>query len=253
MAEWPDSPVGIPLHDPIYSESTITDIYKGMDGVIYKGARILLQLFTAPEEVIRDLLPPVLNPGNMGIMGVLIAEYPETTLGPYKEAAILVECQFEEVAGLHVAYMYIDQMYGDHTLAADKALICGREIMGFPKTLANIELIENGNHFIGSVRRKGMEIIRVEADITDVGDFTDLGTMIQVRSLPTPDMKGYAYRDVCVTNLEYQPLCTWVGNGEVFFPPSADLVRNIRVDENLSTFYTIADFVIPRGKILKVL
>lgn len=253
MAEWPTSPVGIPLHDPIYGDDIIHEQYRGMDGVIYKGARILLQLFTAPEEVIRELLPPVLSPGSMGIMGLLVAEYPETTLGPYKEAAVLVECQYEEIAGLHVPYMYIDQMYGDHTLGADKALICGREIMGFPKLLANIELSKQGNHFTGSVRRKGMEIFRIEADITDIDDFANLGTMIQVRSIPTPDMKGYSYRDIIVRNLEYQPHITMVGNGEAIFPLSQDLVRNIRVTENLSAFFTITDFVIPRGEILKVL
>lgn len=253
MADWPAKPILIPLHDPIVKNENTIEEYNGMSGVIYKDARILLQCFSASPESIREFLPPELTPGELGLGVALIAEYPKTTLGPYKEAALMIECQFEDTVGLHVAYMYIDAMYGDYTLAADKALIAGREIMGFPKTLANIELYEEGSRVIGSVRRHGMEIMRIEAEVPDAGDFADLGTMIQVRSVPAPDLQSYLYRDICTTTLEYQPKYTRVGDGSVFFPMSNDLIRNMVVEDTISTFFTIADFSIPMGKILKVL
>ncbi|MFZ5645852.1 MAG: acetoacetate decarboxylase family protein [Bacillota bacterium] len=253
MADWPaDNIVGIPLLTPPY-HNLVQEEYRGMKGIIYKEARLLIHLFTAPEECIREFLPRELSPGSLGMMVALVAEYPYSTLGPYKEAALFVECQYGETAGLHTAYMYIDQLHGDHTLGADKALVAGREILGFPKMLANIDLITEGNHCTGTVRRRGMEIIRLEAEMTGPGEFPDLGTMINVRAFPSPDMETYSYRDICTTNLVYQPQVTSVGEGQALFPTSTEDIRKVQVGENMATFFTVTDFCIPTGKTLAVL
>lgn len=253
LAGWPkDDVVGIPLHDPIYRISHF-ESYRGMEGIIYKDARLLIHTFMAPDETIKDLLPVELSPGGLNLIVALVAEYPMTSLGPYKEAALFVTAQFEDTVGMHCPYMYIDELYGDHSLGADLALVLGREGLGFPKTLAQIDLTIEGTRHIGSVRRKGAEIMRIEAEIDEAGDFPDMGTMINVRSFPRPDMSGYSYRDICCTNLEYKPSISRAGEGKVLFPASHAALRSVQVEEDLASFYTVTDFCIPRGETLAIL
>jgi acetoacetate decarboxylase len=69
----------------------------------------------------------------------------------------------------------------------DAALILGRELLGYPKKLAEISLVESGSGVVGSVRRKGTEIMRIEASLGDreaePGPF--LGTRV-VNAIGTP-------------------------------------------------------------------
>ncbi|NLA11581.1 MAG: acetoacetate decarboxylase family protein [Firmicutes bacterium] len=253
MTGWPkDDIVGIPLHDPIYRASDV-ESYREMEGIIYKDARLLIHTFMAPEETIRDLLPEELSPGGLNLIVALIAEYPVTSLGPYKEAALFVTAQYGDTVGMHCPYMFIDELYGDHSLGADLALILGRESLGFPKTLAKIELAVEGTRYTGTVRRKGGELMRIEAELDEPGDFPDMGTMINVRSMPTPALDGYSYRDICCTNLEYKPSISIAGEGKVLFPASHAAMRSVQVEEDLASFYTVTDFCIPRGETLAVL
>ncbi len=253
MVDWPkDNAIGIPLHDPIYSTAT-SESYHGMEGIIYKEARMLIHTFLAPDETIRELLPADLSPGGLNLVVALVAEYPTTSLGPYKEAAIFVACQYKDTVGMHCPYMYIDELYGDHTMGADLALIMGREVLGFPKTLAKIDLSMDGNRYVGTVGRQGMEIMRIEATIDEPGDFPDVGTMINVRTMPNPQLDGYSYRDICNTNLIYQPIISKAGEGQVTFPISHAALRGVQVEQNLASFFAITDFCIPRGQTLEVL
>ncbi len=253
MVDWPqDDIVSIPLHDPIYRGSD-SESYKGMEGIIYKDARLLIHTFLATDETIRELLPPELSPGGLNLVVALVAEYPVTTLGPYKEAALFVTCRHKDTVGMHCPYMYIDELYGDHSLGADLALIIGREALGFPKTLAKIDLSVEGGRCVGTVRRKGMEIMRIEAVLDSPGDFPDVGTMINVRTLPLPTLDGYSYRDICTTTLVYQPKATLAGEGRIAFPVSHAALREVQVEEELASFFTVTDFCIPRGTILEVL
>ncbi|GIU85419.1 MAG: hypothetical protein KatS3mg008_2194 [Acidimicrobiales bacterium] len=44
----------------------------------------------------------------------------------------------------------------------DTALILGREVLGFPKKMAEIELDSESRPMVGTVRRKGGEVLRIE-------------------------------------------------------------------------------------------
>jgi acetoacetate decarboxylase len=49
----------------------------------------------------------------------------------------------------------------------DTALILGREVLGFPKKMAEIRLEESEGRAVGTVSRKGVEVMRLEAALTD--------------------------------------------------------------------------------------
>ncbi len=57
----------------------------------------------------------------------------------------------------------------------DTALIAGREVYGFPKQIAErIELSRSASAVVGSVVRKGTEILRIEATLTGPASADDL-------------------------------------------------------------------------------
>jgi len=88
--------------------------------------------------------------------GVLfIADYTKTSFTiPYKEAALLVRVRTLFGEGLHCCWMVVDD---------DTALIYGRELLGYPKKLANITFNESGDHISATVTRRGTQIMAMEA------------------------------------------------------------------------------------------
>jgi acetoacetate decarboxylase len=60
----------------------------------------------------------------------------------------------------------------------DMAMVYGREQFGFPKKIAEeITLRRNGDHVIGRVLRRGVEVLHIEAELTDRVDRADLDTV----------------------------------------------------------------------------
>jgi len=122
----------------------------------WQEARMATFTSEVDERTARAWLPP-------GLLGLriakparatlFIADYPRTSFGiSYREAGLFLHarCWGREV--LHCAWMVVDD---------DVALILGRELLGFPKKIAEISLtLENGN-CQGVVRRGGAELITI--------------------------------------------------------------------------------------------
>jgi acetoacetate decarboxylase len=84
-----------------------------------------------------------------------IADYPQTRFDSvYREAAVLLHCRDPKGAAVHCPWMVVDD---------DTALLLGRELQGFPKKLASIELEQHGEWVTGKVIRRGVEVLRIEA------------------------------------------------------------------------------------------
>lgn len=252
MAKWPDKPISTPYHDPVYSEKHMAEL-NGESGIIFKDARMLCHIFTVKDETLRDFLPPELKPAPGKMAAAYVAEYPCSSLGAFKQAALMLECEFEGTAGFHVAYMYVDAMYGDHTLGADRALIAARE-GGYPVTLANIDLFTEGEQMLGCVSRQGMEIMRIEADdISIAGNAPKTPDVINIRAIPNTEMTTFLHKEVCCYKTSAWPKFTRLGSGSIFFPASNDLIRDCGPLDNKLTYFTIFDSCLHFGKTLKVL
>lgn len=129
--------------------------YPESEGYIWRNARVLAVEVQVARETARAWLPDPLEPAEPPSASIFIADYPETTIGlVYREAGILLHARDAAGAASHCSWMVVDD---------DAALIGGREILGFPKKMAEISLVESGSGVVGSVRRKGTEIMRIEA------------------------------------------------------------------------------------------
>ncbi len=124
---------------------------------IWTHARVLAVEVHVARDAARSLLPAALRPADPAMATLFVANYPETQFGSvYREAAVLLHVEDTTGPALHCPWMVVDD---------DTALILGREVLGFPKKLAEIRLAAVEGGLVGTVRRRGTEIMRLEATV----------------------------------------------------------------------------------------
>ena len=137
----------------------------------FGSAEMIMVFWETKPEIIERLLPPPLEPYSFPFATAFVANYPETNFGlPYLESALFIRCQFKGVVGNYCLAMHLDGPGKDIAMAG------GRENIGFPKKLANIELkkdLEN-KKVEGYSERNGTRNIEVKLNIS--GRFNDKET-----------------------------------------------------------------------------
>ncbi|MFN7955696.1 MAG: acetoacetate decarboxylase family protein [bacterium] len=119
-------------------------------------AEILIAEVAVDRVVSRAWLPPALAlPAAPARATVFVAHYPDTAMGfAYREAGVLLHATLRRKPVLHCAWMVVDD---------DTALILGRELLGFPKKLAWIELETRERRPRGAVERRGARVLAMDA------------------------------------------------------------------------------------------
>jgi acetoacetate decarboxylase len=85
-----------------------------------------------------------------------IAKYARTAFtGSYNEAALLVHVRTPLGKGVYCPWMIVND---------DTALIYGRELLGYPKKMADIPFDDDGKKINASLTRRGVEVISVVAE-----------------------------------------------------------------------------------------
>jgi acetoacetate decarboxylase len=124
------------------------------EGYVWMDAKVLVADIDVDADVARGMLPPSLELADPACATVFVADYPQTAFGSvYREAAVLLHGSDEHGALLHCPWMVVDD---------DTALIIGRELLGFPKKLADITLEIGDDRAVGTVNRHGVEVMRIE-------------------------------------------------------------------------------------------
>lgn len=128
----------------------------GGEGPVWPRARIAV--FDAPVDAAaaRAWLPPGLRSSDPARATIFVADYPETTFGvAYREAGVLLHAVHRRRPVLHCAWMVVDN---------DTALILGRELLGFPKKLAEIDFLMDAGSATARVRRGGVSLIALHME-----------------------------------------------------------------------------------------
>jgi acetoacetate decarboxylase len=145
----------------------------------FPNAEMIVAIFKTDPDVIREILPyPLSLPSDArGI--AFVARYPETNFGcVYNEGALLLNCEYKGERGLYCLSMPVDD---------DMAMASGRERFGYPKKMADgITLESDGYSALGSVTRKGTEILRIECQLDQDAPDDFLGDL----SYPIKDWDG---------------------------------------------------------------
>lgn len=122
---------------------------------IWSNAKVLAVDVPMSGDVAAELLPAPLRPDHPPLATLFIADYPETQFGSvYREAGVLLHARDEHGPALHCSWMVVND---------DAALILGREILGFPKKLAEITLERREAGVVGTVTRRGALVMQLEA------------------------------------------------------------------------------------------
>ena len=182
----------IPPHDPLYGVP-----------YVHSGSRWFKVYCETREETIREILAYTPFEYVTNMFEVYVASHPdvpggsaakvEYTLGSYRESGIHIPAKYKEVVGTYTAYMFV---------TSDAAMAAAREVFGYPKKLAEIDYVEDGNTFRGRVVRGGTELINVAGE-TDDRTSLDIpevfaGPRILLKVIPRADGPGDLVRKVVI-------------------------------------------------------
>lgn len=125
------------------------------EAAIIFDAEAINIIYETKPEIVERLLPPPLEPFEIPLVRVYIANFPRTNFGIiYKEVALLLVCKYKGEIGVYTLSMPVDN---------DMAMVLGRDIFGYPKKVGNIHLEKKGNNVHGWVERNGVRFVEINA------------------------------------------------------------------------------------------
>lgn len=160
----------------------------------FTGAEMLIAAYRTDPMVVARILPRPLRLPEEAVAVAFVARYPQTNFGcVYNEGALLLRAVRGREVGLYCLSMPVDD---------DTAMVLGRERLGYPKKMAeSIRLERSGDHVIGRVVRKGVEILRIDAELGAAVKPADL----DIVSAATVDQHGQPCREVVSFLFKYFP------------------------------------------------
>ncbi len=147
--------------------------------VKFIGAEMIIGLYRTDPEAVRKILPKPLAPYKEPLVFTFVAHYPETNFGlTYNEGALIVLATYKgEIGGYCLSMPVTDDM----------AMVAGRELVGFPKKIAEeISLVKEGDTVTSRIVRKGHEIINISCELTEPAELSDMTRFVPAVS----DLEG---------------------------------------------------------------
>jgi acetoacetate decarboxylase len=220
----------------------------------YIKAEICSVMFFIEKERIEHLVPDFLKIARTPLVNLFIANYHESTLGPYHEAMVLIQATYKDADGKKTDGFYCPFIFVD----SDAALACGREIWGFPKRLANITLDYNPEIVKGTVQRKGITLLEVTVSPkTSAPDFPS-ATILTLKQIPHAEGPlitagaNFAIQELIKTDFKITPHIVSTGPPTINYKESKEDPLYLLTPKSLiQGTYLIADMIIFYGVLLK--
>jgi len=214
----------------------------------YKDSKILLAMFNPTERSVKKMLPAPLRPSQLPLAALFIGEHPCQEIGTFMEAALIVQCLFdntdtgEEEVGAYFSHVYVD---------TDIALASGREIWGYARKNADISLTLKKNRVEASVVRNGHSLMKASCLLDEEGEWIDSGPNINFKVIP--NVSGESHDISCVT-AAYLTIDVHDGRSgdveiEINSGPQDDF-SNVEIEAVMLGQYFDCDFVVPPGKVV---
>jgi acetoacetate decarboxylase len=144
----------------------IDRIEDALSSARWSGERLAVQFLTS-EETVRNLLPPPLEPAPEPLVTATVGRWQSSCLGFFSGGVVNFAASYEGVAGSYLLAIYMD---------SEPATVFGRELFGEPKKSATSGLFRDGDLVQGWIRRHGVTLIALEAEIGE-----DLGSSASER------------------------------------------------------------------------
>jgi acetoacetate decarboxylase len=243
---------GTPLDAPLYQMNP-------QRGVEYWNCRAVAAAFTVAGDV-SDLVPEGLHlPDAPPIGMVFVADYGNSTLGPYSEFVSFLQVESDDgERGMYIPYIYVTN---------DAAMAAGREVLGAPKKMASISITTELDVTTATLARPSSTplatVTMVPAERLDVGMLSALmpegAPVFSLRYLPAPP-GGAEVRelvrwtnDIGVHTDAFGDPLQFIGPGSVTYPAQSavDPVHRLAADTMLGTMYMEFDLRLHAGRVVR--
>jgi acetoacetate decarboxylase len=215
----------------------------------YRDARSLTIAYETDADAAADLLPEGVDLPRPAQALLMILDYPSSTFGPYHEAVLGIQCSWEGVGHSYIAHIVVDTA---------PPLVGGREIWGFPKKIADIDLRQENEFVCGSVERpRGMRLVTATMRPEQPMDMSldPGGGLLALRVIPSPE----ADQPPSLAQLIQVPMAdrltheAWTGPATLSYDAQSalDPWHGLPVRQVLGSVYTRFDFTLPHGRVLR--
>ena len=223
----------------------------------YRNMDMMFFLYKTDPEAALEWLPDALELDEPALITIIIAYYGWSTFGPYHEAMMSIRARLDGEVVSYYPALFTDQ---------EAPLIGGREIWGFAKKLANIEIKHQSEVMMGTVERPSGNRLMTGTmrNVTPVApeDF-QITPRVSLRMIPSASGEGPpALAELIGSSLALKPHIgangiphIWTGPGSIHYdcPSAIDPWYKMPVVEMLGCYSGIFDAELSPGKVLKTL
>ncbi len=215
----------------------------------YRDARSLAIIYETDEDAALDLLPEGLELSQPASARLLVLRYPFSTFGPYDEAILGLECRWQGEPRFYIAHILLTTV---------PPLVGGREVWGFPKKLAHIEMRQENDLIRGIVERPqgtrlATVLMRPERPVQPPP--TPGGGSVALRVIPSPEesQPPSLAQLIDIPARDWRVHEMWAGAGSLTFdaPSELDPWHKLPVRQVKAALYTRYDFTLGHGRIIK--
>jgi acetoacetate decarboxylase len=217
----------------------------------YKNARWLVFEYETEKLAAAELLPQPLVLTKTPTAGLVFAEYDSSTLGPYLEVIQTIKCKYGEEELFYIPHLYLNR---------EAPILAGRELFGFPKKAAHIEIFQEEDLIAGHLERpRGFRlasgVARLEKPLGSQSQENSLGVLtLRVIPAPEPD-KDLSLVELLRVNFVQTHTDSWAGVGSCSFTGASvlDPVHALPITKMRSTVYTVFDGILSHAQVLETL
>lgn len=223
----------------------------------YRGVDMMFIAYRTDADAIQRILPEGLELMDDPMAVVTVADYHFSTFGPYPETILAVPCMLDGEPVSYTHYLFTDQ---------EAPLIAGREIWGYAKKLAHVEIIHQSEEVMGIVERpKGNRILTAVIRTVDNVPSEEFAVLPSVSLKMIPDAepngnRGQAISQLVRTEYDLAPVIGtdglteyWAGPGSLVYDAQSanDPWHELPVREVTSCSIGKFNFYLPKGKVVK--
>jgi acetoacetate decarboxylase len=131
-----------------------------LGGKLYHDAQYLTAVVEVNDKAMARWLPSGIKLAQPGRADLFCAYFPDNVYtGAYHEAGLFVHVKTLRGTGIFCPWMILDD---------DRALIIGRELLGYPKKSGEISWDDDGARILAKAKRRGSTLIEMEARLGEV-------------------------------------------------------------------------------------
>uniref|UniRef100_A0A7V3KP81 Acetoacetate decarboxylase n=1 Tax=candidate division WOR-3 bacterium TaxID=2052148 RepID=A0A7V3KP81_UNCW3 len=181
-------PKNWPFTNPI-----VSNLY-GKPPLVWKDMRVQLVVYETDFENIKKVIPDPLEPRTNKVITWISEFQLGTTQGGFKEAAIYVQVKYKDYEGDYEPFLYVN---------SPLPLTGGREIWGYQKKMADINLALDQEAVVGKVTRLEHQIIKCTTINEYVASMAEIpwsrDGVFSLKYIPSAEANGEPIRELVLT------------------------------------------------------